>query len=81
MVRVIDTKVAAQILGKAEQFIRIGLQQNRLPFGTAVQTGRDRWSYHISPRLLSDYTGIRQDDIEAAQEEADQQKERTINDE
>jgi len=74
MVRGIDTRVAAALLGKGEQFVRIGLQQRRLPFGSAVQTGVGRWSYHISAKLLSDYTGIPQQDIEAAQEEADNAK-------
>lgn len=80
MVRAVDTRVCALLLGKAEQFVRIGLQQNRLPFGTAVQTGRDRWSYHISARLLADYTGIPLVDIEAAQEEAEREKGRAGND-
>ena len=81
MVRAVDTRVCALLLGKAEQFVRIGLQQKRLPFGTAVQTGRDRWSYHISARLLADYTGLPQADIEAAQEEAEREKGRAGNDE
>ena len=81
MVRAVDTRVCALLLGKAEQFVRIGLQQKRLPFGTAVQTGLGRWSYHVSPKLLADYTGIPQVDIEAAQEEATREKGRAGNDE
>lgn len=58
MPRKVPTAVAARILGKAEDFIRFGLQQGRLPFGSAVKTGKDRWSYHISPLLLANYSGM-----------------------
>ena len=54
----VPTAVAARILGKAEDFVRFGLQQGRLPFGSAVKTAKDRWSYHISPLLLANYTGM-----------------------
>ncbi len=58
MITRISTATAARVIDKAEDFIRFGLQQNRLPFGTAVQTGPKRWSYHISPKLLADYSGL-----------------------
>lgn len=48
---------AAKILGKSEQFVRIGLQRNILPIGTAVQMS-SRWTYHISPKLLKEYAGV-----------------------
>lgn len=54
----IPTAVAAQVMGKSEDFIRWGLRQNRLPIGDAVQMSDNRWSYYISSKLLSDYTGI-----------------------
>lgn len=44
-------KEAAGLLGKTEQFIRIGLQQGALPFGTAVKM-RGRYSYRISEKKL-----------------------------
>ena len=47
---------AARILGKSEQFVRIGLQRNILPIGTAVRMS-SRWTYHISPKLLKEYVG------------------------
>ena len=58
MPRKVPTVIAARLLGKSENFIRFGLQQGRLPFGSAVKTGKDRWSYHVSPPLLAQYTGI-----------------------
>ena len=65
MIKRISTATAARILDKAEDFIRYGRQQNRLPFGTAVQTGVKRWSYHISPKLLADYSGLSIEEIES----------------
>lgn len=52
----IPVTVAAQRLGKSEQFVRVGLQRNRLPFGTAVKLS-SRFTYHISPKLLDEYIG------------------------
>lgn len=49
-------KEAASRLKKSEQFIRVGLQQERLPFGTAVKVNK-RWNYHISDKLFMDYIG------------------------
>lgn len=47
---------AAKLMGKSEQFIRIGLQRNILPFGFAIQMST-KWTYHISPKLLEEYVG------------------------
>lgn len=47
--------VASKYLGVAPMFIRMGLRNNRLPFGSAVQTsGKEdgQWSYQISPGAL-----------------------------
>lgn len=54
----ISVKKASKITGMSEQFIRIGLQRNLLPIGTAVKMS-SRWTYYISPKLLEDYTGER----------------------
>lgn len=51
----ISVAEAARRLGKSQQYIRVGLQKQRLPFGTAVLV--KRWSYHISPKLLDEYIG------------------------
>lgn len=49
-------KEAAERMGKSEQYVRIGLQQNRLPFGSAVKLS-SRWTYHIAPKLFYEYLG------------------------
>ena len=52
----LTVRKAAELLGKSEQFIRIGLQRGSLPFGTAVKMS-GKWSYHISEKLLKEYIG------------------------
>lgn len=52
----ISVSEAARKLGKSEQFIRIGLQQQILPIGVAVKMS-SKWTYHISPKLLDEYAG------------------------
>lgn len=52
----ISVKEAANILGKSQQFVRIGLQLGKLPIGTAVKMS-SKWTYHISPKLLKEYVG------------------------
>ena len=64
MARAVPTYVAATLIGKSEDYIRWGLQQERLPIGRAVRSMRgSRWSYYISPVLLSEFTGIAVDVI------------------
>lgn len=52
----ISPLIASEIIGKPVQFVRLGLQQNRLPIGTAVKYNSE-WSYHISLKLLREYIG------------------------
>jgi len=48
---------AAEIMGKSQQFVRIGLQRGLLPFGTAVKMS-SIWTYYISPKQFCEYVGI-----------------------
>lgn len=56
MAQQITIKEAAEIMGKCQQFVRVGLQRELLPFGTAVKN-KTRWNYYISPKLFYDYVG------------------------
>ena len=47
-------KEAAKMLGKSEQFIRIGLQRGILPFGYVVKMS-SKWCYHISEYKVHEY--------------------------
>ena len=49
-------KEAAKLLGKSEQFVRIGLQRGILPFGYAVKMS-SKWTYHISKHRVLEYLG------------------------
>ena len=54
--KIIPISIVAKLMGKSPQYVRIGLQQNRLPIGSAVQMSSE-WSYHISYELLKKYIG------------------------
>lgn len=54
----ISVKEAAEIMGKSQQFIRVGLQRRLLPFGTAVKMS-SKWTYYISPKQFYEYVGER----------------------
>ena len=47
---------AAKILNVSAVFVRVAMQQNRLPIGSAVKMS-SKWSYQISKKLLEEYTG------------------------
>ena len=53
--RILPTEAAA-ILNVSPQFVRVAMQQGKLPIGTAVQLS-SIWTYHISETLLADYSG------------------------
>ena len=50
----VSVKEAAKLMGVSQQFVRIGLQQNRFPFGTAVKMS-SRWTYYINEEKLLAY--------------------------
>ncbi len=47
---------AAIILNVSPQFVRVAMQQGKLPIGTAVRMS-SVWTYHISAKLLEEYSG------------------------
>ena len=52
----VPVSVAAKLLDVSEGYIRVGLRDGRLPFGTAVQiTEGGKWTFQISPGLLKEY--------------------------
>ena len=64
-------EVAARVMGKNPQFVRIGLQRGLLPFGVALQVDernpRSRHNYYISPEKFMSYTGATEAEIAKAQ--------------
>lgn len=61
---------AARVIGKSDQFVRIGLQRGLLkthgePIGVAVKLvppGK-RYTYYINPKLLAEFAGITLDEL------------------
>ena len=48
-------KQAAAMMGVTMQFLRMGLRQQRFPFGIAVKM--KRWAYYINPEQFIEYIG------------------------
>lgn len=59
MEKSISIKKAAEIMGKSQQFVRVGLQRGLLPFGTAVKMS-SMWTYYISPKKFYEYVGSKE---------------------
>lgn len=55
----ITVKTAAELMGVSEQFVRVAMQQKQLPIGTAVKLTGSKYTYYISPKLFTEYTGIK----------------------
>ena len=53
--RILPTE-AAIILNVSPQFVRVAMQQGKLPIGTAVKMS-SVWTYYISEKMLADYSG------------------------
>lgn len=53
---------AAMIIDATPEFVRMAMQQGRLPIGSAAKLSVNRWTYNISPKLLAEYSGA---DVEA----------------
>ena len=51
-------KEAARLTGMSEQFIRIALQQGKLPWGYAVRMSAKNYTYYISRQKFIEDTGI-----------------------
>ena len=52
---------AGRIIGKGAEYIRVGLQMNRFPFGTAVPPKKKggKWNYNIIKSKFLEYANIK----------------------
>ena len=57
MIGKIKVSEAAALLHVSQQFVRIGMQQNVLPIGTALKMS-SKWTYQISEGKLAEYAGV-----------------------
>lgn len=55
----ITIKEASKLMHKSQQFIRVGLQTGKLPFGSAVKV-KNRWNYIIYPDMFYQYIGVKE---------------------
>lgn len=46
---------AAEQMGVSDQFLRVALQNNKFPFGTAIQISTNRWTYYINPAAFEKF--------------------------
>ena len=46
---------AAKKIGMSPQTLRLGLQQKLFPFGEAIRTSENRYTYHINNEALKKY--------------------------
>lgn len=55
----IPIKKAADLMGVSEQFLRVLIQNNRLPFASAVkmEEGNKRFNYYINANGLAQHIG------------------------
>lgn len=58
----VSVSEAAATMGVSPQFVRVGLQRGVLPFGTAVQVSRNKYTYFISRSKFNEYLGIKGED-------------------
>jgi len=54
----ITIKKAAELMNCSEQFIRVALQQGKLPFGIAVKMSKHNYTYYINPHQFYSFIGM-----------------------
>lgn len=60
-VETMSVEKTAKLIRKDPQYVRLGLQQGRLPFGSAVQKETGHWSYNIIAQKVREYAGIKEE--------------------
>ena len=63
-VETITISDAARIIRKNPNYIRVGLQQGRFQWGSAVKTSEKQWSYNIIKNKFLEYAGLEVLDLE-----------------
>lgn len=57
VIRRLDVREAARLLGMNHVTVRKGLQQGVFPWGYAIRTSENRWSYFINARRFAEIEG------------------------
>lgn len=59
----ITIKRAAELTGLSELSVRYGIEQGRLPIGSAIKISDKRTLFHVSPFLLAQYLGLTVEEV------------------
>ena len=75
----VSIATAARLMNKGQQFVRVALQRQLVPFGFAVKMRDDssNYDYHINPVRFCEYLGITEDELEKEVKHG-QQKDKNI---
>ena len=61
----VSVEKAARILGISPLSVQCALREKALPIGCAWKNeGSSTWKYHVSIKLLSEYSGFSEEEIE-----------------
>lgn len=64
----VPLKLAAKVMGKDYQFVKLGIINGHLPIGCSFKMpGSNSYNTYISPKLLYEYTGhlVTEEEIDA----------------
>ena len=70
----VSIATAARLMNKGNQFVRVALQRQLVPFGFAVKLQEDgvKYDYYINPRDFAKYLGITEEELEQEAKNAKQ---------
>lgn len=60
-IKKLSPEQTGKIIKMRPQAVRLGLQQQRFPFGVAVQKPNGRWTYNIIASKVYEYAGIKEE--------------------
>ena len=62
----VSVALAAKVMNKGQQFVRVALQRNLVKFGFAVKLDENgsRYDYFINTKEFCDYMGITEKELE-----------------
>ena len=64
----VTVAMAAKLMNKGPQFVRIALQRQLVPFGFAMKIRENsrKYDYYINPIQFCEYLGITEKELDAA---------------
>ena len=68
----VSVTMAAKLMNKGPQFVRVALQRGLVPFGFAVKLSENsngRYDYYINPTQFCEYLGITEEELTAVAKE------------